>query len=313
MNDRLPLTYRDVSARVVRLASDLDRLTDLTEVPGVYGVPRGGCVPAAILAGLLDKPMLGAPVAGCVVVDDLVDSGSTLAGVARQLNPDDLEAAIYAPLWRKSHSPRYELAEQVPQGDPWLVFPWEAGEEQGPTDAVVRILEHIGEDPNREGLRATPDRVVRAFSDMTSGYGADPALVLATVFEERCDEMVVVDGISFSSLCEHHLLPFTGTAVVGYVPDGKVVGLSKIPRLVEAYARRLQVQERMTTQIADSLNEVLAPKGVGVVVRAHHSCMGCRGVRQAGATMITSAMLGLFREDDRARAEFLQLAQVQRL
>lgn len=176
-------------------------------------------------------------------------------------------------------------------------------------DAVKDLLEYIGEDTEREGLRGTPSRVVRALHEMTSGYEVDVEQVLSTVFEDPCDEMVVVTGIMFNSLCEHHMLPFSGTAVVGYIPDGRVVGLSKIPRVVEAYARRLQVQERMTTQIAEALWDHLKPQGVGVIVKAHHSCMGLRGVKQSHGQMVTSALRGAMKDEADTRAEFLALAR----
>jgi GTP cyclohydrolase I len=173
--------------------------------------------------------------------------------------------------------------------------------------AVVRLLEWIGEDPTREGLADTPKRVAKAFREMTAGLHVDPASVLGTVFNESSDQMVVVRGIRFSSLCEHHLLPFTGTATVGYIPNGRVIGLSKIPRLVEVFAKRPQVQERMTNQIAEALMEHLQPNGVGVIVKAHHSCMGCRGVRQPDAEMVTSCLLGCMRADSSSRHELLEL------
>jgi GTP cyclohydrolase I len=173
--------------------------------------------------------------------------------------------------------------------------------------AVVRLLEWIGEDPSREGLRDTPKRVVKAFREMTAGLHQQPADVLGTVFNETSDQMVVVRGIRFSSMCEHHLLPFTGTAAVGYVPDGRVIGLSKIPRLVEVFGKRPQVQERMTNQIAQALMEHLRPQGVGVIVKAHHSCMGCRGVRQPDAEMVTSCLLGCMKDDPKSRSELLEL------
>lgn len=178
-------------------------------------------------------------------------------------------------------------------------------------DAVRTILDSVGEDPDRDGLRATPGRVARAFAELTQGYAMDPAAILATTFDEKFDEMVVLRGVRFTSLCEHHLLPFTGTATVGYIPSpgGGVVGLSKLARLVECYARRLQVQERMTEQIGDALAEHLSPQGAGVVLRAHHSCMGIRGVRQTEAEMVTSALAGVLRDDPAARAEFLALAR----
>lgn len=174
-------------------------------------------------------------------------------------------------------------------------------------DGVVAMLISIGEDADREGLKATPHRVRRLFREMTEGYKHDPRAILSTVFKEDCDQVVVVRGIRFSSLCEHHLLPFTGTVNVGYLPKGSVVGLSKIPRLVECFARRLQVQERMTREVAEALHVHLNPEGVGVVVTAHHHCMGCRGVRQPDAEMVTSVMLGAFRESAEARAELLSL------
>ena len=171
--------------------------------------------------------------------------------------------------------------------------------------AVRQILEEIGEDPDREGLLATPDRMHRMYHELTAGYHVDPArLINNAIFEVGYSEMVVVKEISFHSLCEHHLLPFFGTAHVAYVPEGRVIGLSKIPRIVEMYARRLQVQERMTQQIADFLMEHLAPKGVGVVLEATHLCAAMRGVRKPGTIMTTAAVLGLFRRNDKTRAEF---------
>ena len=172
-------------------------------------------------------------------------------------------------------------------------------------EAVREILVEIGEDPDRQGLRGTPDRVHRMYSELTAGYHVDPArLVNGAIFDVDYSEMVVVKNIPFYSLCEHHLLPFFGTAAVAYIPKGKVIGLSKIPRVVEMYARRLQVQERMTQQIADFLNERLSPQGVGVVVEANHLCAVMRGIRKPGTVMTTSAVLGLFRTRDRTRAEF---------
>lgn len=174
---------------------------------------------------------------------------------------------------------------------------------------VGQLLKWIGEDPTRDGLRDTPERVVRALKEMTRGYGEDPGDILSTVFDAEYDQIVVLRGIRFSSLCEHHLLPFTGQAAVGYLPGFNVVGLSKLARLVHCFARRLQIQERMTQQIAGAIQEHLKPLGVGVIVRAHHHCMGCRGVEQPSTEMITSAMTGVFRDLDAARAEFMRLAE----
>jgi GTP cyclohydrolase I len=172
-------------------------------------------------------------------------------------------------------------------------------------DAVRDILLEIGEDPAREGLAATPDRVHRMYLELTAGYHVDPErLINKAVFDVDYSEMVVVKNIPFYSLCEHHLLPFFGSAHVAYIPHGRVIGLSKIPRIVEMYARRLQVQERLTKQVAEFLMERLHPEGVGVVVEATHLCAAMRGVRKPGTVMTTASVLGLFRRNDKTRAEF---------
>jgi len=174
--------------------------------------------------------------------------------------------------------------------------------------AVTRLLRFIGEDSARDGLADTPRRVVRAWREMTAGYGEDPAAILSRTFDETSDELVILRGVSFYSTCEHHMLPFYGTASVGYLP-GKIVGISKLARLVHCFARRLQIQERLTRQIADAMALHLEARGVGVIIAAHHLCMGCRGVRQACTEMVTSSMLGTLRNDPVSRSEFLRLAQ----
>ncbi len=179
-------------------------------------------------------------------------------------------------------------------------------------NAVKDILESIGENPHREGLIRTPERVAKAWKFFTSGYEQDIKKVLnGAVFKEKYDEMVIVKDIDFFSMCEHHLLPFYGKAHVAYIPNGKIVGLSKIPRLVEVFSRRLQVQERMTQQIADTLFQTLEPDGVAVVIEARHLCMMMRGVEKQNSVATTSAMLGSFRDDERTRNEFLKLINSQ--
>ena len=173
---------------------------------------------------------------------------------------------------------------------------------------IDNLLHRLGEDPTREGLMRTPERVTRSLEFLTSGYGQDVHEVLnGAVFEEPYSEMVLVKDIEVYSLCEHHMLPFFGKAHVAYVPNGRVVGLSKLPRLVDIFARRLQVQERLTTQIAEALQSCLEPVGVGVVIEASHLCMMMRGVQKQNAQTITSCMLGAFRDDEKTRSEFLQL------
>ena len=175
-------------------------------------------------------------------------------------------------------------------------------------DLVRRMIAQIGEDPNREGLRRTPERFEKALRYLTSGYRQDPDKILnGAMFSVCYDEMVVVKDIEVYSLCEHHLLPFFGKCHVAYIPNKKVVGLSKIARLVNMYARRLQIQERLTSQIAETIEERLSPQGVGVIVEARHLCMVMRGVEKQHSTAMTSAMLGVFRENKQTRDEFLSL------
>ncbi len=173
--------------------------------------------------------------------------------------------------------------------------------------AVREILIAVGEDPDREGLLKTPNRVARAYGELMAGLQDDPKRHLKTVFTERYDEVVLLRDIEFHSLCEHHLLPFTGKAHVAYLPDGKVVGLSKLARLVEGYARRPQVQERLTTQIADALMEELNPIGAACVIEATHTCMTIRGAKKHGSVMATSALRGIFKENPSSRHEILSL------
>jgi GTP cyclohydrolase I len=173
-------------------------------------------------------------------------------------------------------------------------------------DAIATILTTLGEDPQRDGLQRTPERVARMYDEILAGYAVDPHTLLNdALFDVEYDEMVLVNNIEFYSMCEHHLLPIVGVAHVAYVPDKKVVGLSKIPRIVDAFARRLQVQERMTRQIADLLSELIRPKGVAVVVDASHMCVMMRGAKKSHARMRTSALTGVFRDNPKTRGEFL--------
>ena len=172
--------------------------------------------------------------------------------------------------------------------------------------AIREILIGIGEDPERQGLKNTPDRIARMYKELTVGYRVSPQEIInGAIFDIKYDEMVIVKDIEFYSLCEHHLLPFFGTCHVAYIPNGKIIGLSKIPRIVEVFSRKLQVQEKMTVEIADFLDKVLNPEGVAVVAEAYHLCMAMRGIKKAKAKMLTSAMHGVFKEDERTRIEFL--------
>jgi len=196
-----------------------------------------------------------------------------------------------------------EMFEISRNGNPKNAQKREAGIEA----AVRQTLENIGENPDRQGLQRTPNRVARMYNELTAGYHTDPVkLINDALFDVDYKEMVVVRDIDFSSLCEHHMLPFLGKAHVAYIPNGKVIGLSKIPRIVDMFARRLQVQERMTQQIASFIDEVLQPHGVAVVAEGMHMCMMMRGVKKSGASMVTSAVLGKFKADPQTRAEFME-------
>lgn len=181
---------------------------------------------------------------------------------------------------------------------------------QADAEAAVRtLIAWAGDDPDREGLVGTPGRVVRAYEEFFAGYNEDPVALLATTFEETAayDEMIVLRDIRLESHCEHHIVPILGRAHIGYLPSGRVVGISKIARLVDVFAKRMQIQETLTSQIADTIQEVLQPRGVGVVIEAAHQCMTTRGIRKPGVSMVTSRMLGSFRDDPATRREFLAM------
>jgi len=251
----------------------------------LYGIPRGG----AIVAGMTGRAV-NLPEQADWIVDDVKDSGATAARYQEKFN---------RPVWCLVDKEEENLLGQ------WVRFPWEESDPQADiTDTVRRQLEFIGEDPTRAGLIDTPKRVIKALTELTEGYRQDPIEILGTTFDEPYDEMIVVEGINFFSLCEHHVLPFSGTATVGYIPSKRVVGLSKIARLVNCFSRRLQIQERLTRQIAQTLQEVLSPKGVGVILRGSHSCMTMRGIKSQGA-LVTSFLTGVMRDTPEARQEFL--------
>jgi GTP cyclohydrolase I len=255
-----------------------------------------------MVAERLGVPIVEKPEKGmfCLIIDDLIDSGRTMK---RYFDSDHrwMDAGF-----RKPHSPRH-LAPHAREIDAWIAFPWEKND-GAPTDAIVRLIEWCGEDPSREGLLDTPERVMKAWAEMTAGYKKNIGEILSVSFDVAYDEMVILRDIPFVSMCEHHLLPFEGMASVAYIPKERVVGLSKLARLVDAYARRLQVQERMTQEIRQALDEHLDPLGAGVIIRASHTCMRYRGIMKSGQ-MITSSLSGRLRADDAARAEFLSLVE----
>lgn len=262
-----------------------------------YGVPRGGVPIALTLAAMTGGTAVRDPVEAHIIVDDIYDSGKTAARYQTRF-PDKPFLVAFDKRRPEYHS--------------WLVMPWEMGEDkdESATDIVTRLLEYIGENPNREGLRETPARFLKAWSEWASGYKQNPDEILKTFEDGATDEMVIVHNIPVISKCEHHLADIAGLAHVGYIPDKRIVGLSKLARLVDVFARRLQVQERMTTQIAEALEcSPLKPRGVGVLIRAGHACMSSRGVKIHGSLTTTSAMRGVFLANPETRAEFLGLCR----
>lgn len=296
------LTLNDVDAAAKALAKMLKaRFKDYLVIK-VGAIPRGGVPAALAVVKHLPEACLCDNLEACdVIIDDLIDSGRTHHEYVSKYGKPVYALFSKKPMNRAAH---------CTNSDEWLVFPWEQTEERSGEDIVIRLLQFIGEDPTRGGLQETPGRVLKAWKHWSSGYGQNPADVLKTFTDgaEKSDEMVLIRNIPVYSHCEHHLAPFFGTADVAYIPDGRIVGLSKLTRLVNIFARRLQVQERLTSQIVDSLMEHLLPRGAGVVVRCRHMCMESRGIQTHGEETVTSALRGVMLEGP-ARAEFLALTR----
>lgn len=284
MND-LNLLVREMAARI---------LVDWKgKGVAVYPVPRGGIpVALALLRHIPDMFIVEDALQADIIVDDLIDSGATAS---------------------KYKKPFFALIDKRTWafGRDWVVWPWEQSAEKGIEGNIARLLQYVGEDPSRGGLLETPARVAKAWAFWCSGYEQDPATVLKTFEDgaEGTDEMVLVKDIPFYTHCEHHMAPFFGTATIAYLPDKRIVGLSKLSRVLQIYARRLQVQERLTCQVADALMEHLQPLGCGVVVKARHLCMESRGICQQGHHTVTSALRGIFKDDATVRSEFFALAR----
>jgi GTP cyclohydrolase I len=296
----LVLTHADCEAGAARVALQIIKnpMFATTHRIKLFGVPRGGIPAAYLVARAIGQRAVitSVPDDAHVFIDDIVDSGATLER------------------WTSRFPCRPFHALFTNDGS-WHVFPWEGGADdrdsaaRGAEDIPTRLLQWVGEDPKREGLRDTPQRFLKAWKSYTQGYSMRAEDVLKTFEDggEKYDELVLVRDIPVYSHCEHHLAPFFGHAAVAYIPDGRVVGLSKLARLVDIYARRLQVQERLTQQIAHALNDALVPRGVAVVVECRHMCMEARGVRTSGAVTSTSCLLGALKANASARAEFLSL------
>lgn len=274
-NPRIAVTWEEIYDRVNRLPTGT-----------CYGIPRGGTYVAAATqcATTLEK---------CdYLVDDIWDSGKTAF---------EWEART----GKKVHA---LFDKRTPEfRGKWLIMPWEETVEGSAEDIVIRQLQCLGQDVTREGLRATPRRVVRSWDQLYAGYRQDPAAILSTCFEAAHSNIVLLQQIEFYSTCEHHLLPFFGKAHVAYIPQGRVVGISKLARLVECFARRLQIQEVLCDEIADALMTHLQPRGAACILEAQHMCMMARGIAKQQSLLTTSAMRGVFAEELNARQELLRL------
>lgn len=286
------LAYSDVQADVKKLAENIK--TNNKTYTGLYGIPRGGVPVAALLAAELELPLVDTPIPGALVVDDLIDSGKTISEF------EDYDTAV---LYIKgTANPSTYYVTNTPAGQ-WIEFPWE-DTNTDVQENFRRILEYLGEDPNREGLQDTPKRYIKFMQQFLKKEKFN-----FTVFDaEGYDELIVQKDIPFFSLCEHHIAPFFGTATVAYIPNEKIVGLSKLARTVQHYSHNFQNQERITSQIAERLTTELNPKGVAVMIKARHFCMEMRGVKTHDVHTVTTKLTGVFLDEPETRAEFMSHA-----
>lgn len=300
MADIKKVSIEDLNKATAELVSKIDQ----TQYDNVYPIPKNGTIIALFcqLNGLtLPAVSEGEITERTLILDDLIDSGKTFNKF-----PGNDFACVYV----KEYSPKPKyFVEEV--GKKWVKFYFEETEHDI-EDSVTRIIEYVGEDPNREGLQETPKRFMKALGKWTEGYGHSGAEIM-TVFENESngiDQIVGLSGIEFYSMCEHHLAPFFGKAHIYYIPDKKIVGISKLSRVLDIYARRFQNQERIAKQVADDLEQHLAPKGVAVILEAEHLCMKSRGVGKQCAIMRTSDLRGLFRDEQETRAELFNLIRM---
>lgn len=292
--NRKHFSWSDVHGMAMALT---DRLSP-TAVTLAYPVPRAGLFAGLALQAAAAKDgktvvLVDDPYRADIYVDDIVDSGNTRLRMYRL----------------HGEKPFVALHTKVDEG--WVHFPWDTAESSaGPEDNVRRLLQYIGDDTGREGLLETPQRVVRSYQELFGGYKIDPQTVFKVFDDGACDEMVVVKDAEFYSTCEHHMLPFFGKAHIAYIPNGRVVGVSKLVRLLEVYARRLQIQERLCEQVTSALDQYLKPKGSACVLEAKHLCMTGRGVGKQNSVMITSSLTGVFKDpSSQSRQEFLSMVR----
>jgi len=286
------LSWDDVQKRAQKIAKVLEPDTRL------YGIPRGGLFAASLICGydksfsIVEESVELAD----VFIDDIIDSGQT---EVHYIGRRDLP--FFALVDKRT--------EREFQGK-WVSFPWERMiNEMGPEENIRRLIEYIGDDPDREGLKETPNRVISSYARLFGGYKEDPKNIIKTFKDDSCDEMVVLKNIEFYSTCEYHMLPFYGRAHIAYIPNGQVVGISKLARLLEIYSRRLQIQERICNEVTRAIDDLIHPKGSACILEAQHFCMTSRGVEKQNSIMITSSLTGVFKTSIETRAEFISLTK----
>ena len=294
----IEITQKDVLTLCGVLADEITKCCPFYQ--GIYPVLRGGAVPASILSQLTGIPIVDYLNEHVLVVDDVVDSGATRLKYKKY---------DFASLHVKSTTPKEALPTfSAQQLDGWLAYWWEGGENGVEVqEHVTRLLEYIGEDLKREGLQETPARVVKSYKELFRGYSENPKEIVKTFESDGYDQIVLLRDIELYSMCEHHMLPFVGRAHVAYIPGGRVIGISKLARLVDCFARRLQIQERIGEQVTEILMTELKAQGAACIIEADHFCIRMRGVGKQHSTMVTSSMKGVFLNTPAARAELMGL------
>lgn len=307
MKTLLKYTWKDFNTQARLVLDELSRFG--RTYSGIYGVPRGGQVFATFLSTQMNLPMVSKDkiITTTLIVDDILDSGTTRKRFSENNDFVCLHCAHKENLIYLFNKNSVELT------DKWVIYPWEEEEGKSVDDSILRFFQFIGEDPNREGLIDTPKRVIKSWKELYSGYQTDISQIITTFDEpgNKYDQLILLKNIELFSMCEHHILPFIGKAHIAYIPDGKVIGISKLARIMEVFARRLQIQERLGDQITSVLIDQLRPKGAACIIEAQHLCMRMRGVSKQNSTMITSSLKGIFLEDDdrgrSARKELMDL------
>lgn len=300
-------TYERFIADIERIAEHIKASYRPEDILGVFGVPRGGTIPAIELSRALGVPFIPSfdeshdDSRNIIVIDDIVDSGRTR--MRYKVYP------FYALVNKDQGTRQGILPFQYALGttSEWVHFWWEHEPAIDIKDSIIRQLEYIREDPNREGLRKTPARVERAWQELFKGYQKDPKEIFTTFETDGYSGIVLLKNIEMFSMCEHHILPFAGRAHIAYIPNEKVIGISKLARLLEIYSRRLQIQERICEQITTDLMNYLEPKGAACIIEAEHFCIRMRGVNKQNSTMVTSSLKGMFLDNPGAHNELLQL------